>query len=123
MLKLVQFHPAFGIRNLSPFCLKLETYLRKGVRTQLYSQGTGRHTPDEIYRFGLQSLSAIETQLDDHDFMLGDAPSSLDATAYGFLAQLTDTDFLNPLNSKAQSTPSVVAYCARMKQRYFSDLL
>ena len=28
MLKLVQFHPAFGSRNMSPYCLKLETYLR-----------------------------------------------------------------------------------------------
>ncbi len=28
MLQLFQFYPAFGVRNLSPFCLKLETYLR-----------------------------------------------------------------------------------------------
>ncbi len=233
MLKLVQFHPAFGVRNMSPYCLKLETYLRmagvahevawnsdtskapkgklpyivdgdvvmgdsalivdylkakygdpldgaltagqkaqllawrvlfedslmfpilhsrwidpagwdrmktlfkrlplplrlivpgivrNGVRKQLFGQGMGRHAQDEIYRFGLQYLAAIETQLGDKEFMLGDTPTSLDATAYGFLANLVDIDFDNPLNRKARATPSFVAYCARIRQRYFSDL-
>ena len=233
MLKLVQFHPAFGSRNLSPYCLKLETYLRmtgiahelvwnsdpskapkgklpyiidgdlvmgdsvliidylkekhgdpldgaltaeqkaqlvawrslfeeslmfpilharwidpagwakmktlfdrmprllrliisgivrKGVRKQLFAQGMGRHTQDEIYRFGLQYLAAIETQLGDKRFMLGETPTSLDATAYGFLANLVHTDFDNPLNHKARTTPSFAAYCARIKHGYFADL-
>ena len=233
MLKLVQFHPAFGVRNMSPFCLKLETYLRlagiayevvwssnpgkapkgklpfivdgevtmgdsaliidylkgkygdplddglsaeqkahvlayrclfednlmfpllyargidpagwekmknlfrrmplplrlivpgivrKGMRKQIYGQGTGRHAPDEIYRFGLQDLAAIETLLGNKEFMLGAAPTSLDATAYGFLENLVNTDFDNPLNRKARATPSFVAYCARIRQRHFSDL-
>ena len=233
MLKLVQFHPAFGSRNMSPYCLKLETYLRmtgiahevvwnsdtskapkgklpyiidgervmgdsaliidylkekhgdpldgaltaeqkaqmlawrslfedslmfpilharwidpagwekmktlfdrmplhlrliipdivrKGVRKQLFGQGMGRHTQEEIYSFGLQYLAAIEIQLGDKSFMLGAAPTSLDATAYGFLANLVDTDFDNPLNRKARGTPSFVAYCARIKQGYFADL-
>ena len=233
MLKLVQFHPAFGIRNMSPYCLKLETYLRmaglehevvwnsdtskapkgklpyiidgdtvmgdsaliidylkekhgdpldgaltpeqkaqmlawrslfedslmfpilharwidpvgwekmktlfdrmplplrltipgivrNGVRKQLYSQGMGRHTQEEIYGFGVQYLEAIEIQLGDKTFVLGDTPTSLDATAYGFLANLVDTDFDNPLNRKACGTPSFVAYCARIKQGYFADL-
>ncbi len=233
MLKLVQFHPAFGVRNMSPYCLKLETYLRKagvahevvwnsdtskapkgklpyivdgdvvmgdsalivgffkekygdpldgaltagqqaqllawrvlfedslmfpilhsrwidpagwdrmktlfkrlplplrlivpgivrnGVRKQLFGQGMGRHTQDEIYRFGLQYLAAIETQLGDKEFMLGDTPTSLDATAYGFLANLVDIDFDNPLNRSARATPSFVGYCARVRQRYFADL-
>jgi len=28
MIKLYQFEPAFGLPNASPFCMKLETYLR-----------------------------------------------------------------------------------------------
>ncbi len=28
MIKLYQFDPAFGLPNASPFCMKLETYLR-----------------------------------------------------------------------------------------------
>jgi glutathione S-transferase len=233
MLKLVQFHPAFGVRNMSPFCLKLETYLRmtgiahevvwssdtrsapkgklpyiidgavvmgdsaliieylkgkygdpldgklraekrahvlaygrlledslmfpllyarwidaagwskmktlfkrmpfllrlvvpgmvrNGVRKQIHAQGTGRHTRDEIYRFGLTYLTAIETLLGDNDFMLGNAPTSLDATAYGFLDNLVETDFDNPLNRQARATPSFVAYCARIRQRWFDDV-
>ena len=30
MIKLFQFEPAFGLANASPFCMKLETYLRMG---------------------------------------------------------------------------------------------
>ena len=95
---------------------------REAVRTRLSAQGTGAHSPEEIYRLGLKSLLAIETQLGNAPFMLGANPSSLDATAYGFLANLVDTKFDNPLNHKARATPSFVAYCARIKKRYFADL-
>lgn len=231
MLKLMQFQPAFGVRNLSPFCLKLETYLRmtgieheivwshsarnapkgklpyienggriladsdliidylietfgdrldgeltagqkaeslawrrlfedslifpflysrwidpagwalmrhlfdsvpplkrdvlaslqrEAVNKRITAHGMGDHSLEEIYAFGLKYLGAIETRLDDQPFMLGDTPTSLDATAFGFLANLIDTDFDNPLNHKARATPTFVAYNQRMKQRYFA---
>jgi glutathione S-transferase len=44
MIQLYQFAPAFGLPNASPFCLKLETYLRMAA------------LPFEIPRFKLQQL-------------------------------------------------------------------
>ena len=44
MIQLYQFAPAFGLPNASPFCMKLETYLRMAA------------VPFEIPRFKLQQL-------------------------------------------------------------------
>ena len=44
MIQLYQFAPAFGLPNASPFCLKLETYLRMAA------------LPFEIPRFKMQQL-------------------------------------------------------------------
>ena len=46
MIKLFQFAPAFGLPNASPFCMKLETYLRMaGLPFQLVNSGDGFKAP------------------------------------------------------------------------------
>ena len=95
---------------------------RRSVARQIHAQGMGRHGPDEIYAFGLADLDAMATQLGDRDYMRGAAPCSLDATAYGFLANLVGGEFDSPLNRQARATPSLVAYCRRIEARYFADL-
>ena len=46
MLQLFQFYPAFGVRNLSPFCLKLETYLRmSGIEHEVVWSSSTRGAP------------------------------------------------------------------------------
>jgi glutathione S-transferase len=95
---------------------------RESVRTRLLAQGLGAHAPDEIYGIGLRYLEAVEAQFGEQEFMLGENPTALDATAYGFLANLVDTHFDTPLNHRAQASAAFTAYCRRMRQRYFPEL-
>ena len=45
-LKLFQFNSAFGARNISPFCFKLETYLRmSGIEHEIVWSGSTRNAP------------------------------------------------------------------------------
>ena len=68
-----------------------------------------------------QLVDAVAAQLGTQAFMLGDEPSSLDATAYAFLANLLWAPYEMPMRRHAQSLPALEAYCQRMKARYFGD--
>ena len=46
MIKVHQFAPAFGLPNASPFCMKLETYLRMaGLPFELVNDGNVIRAP------------------------------------------------------------------------------
>ena len=52
--------------------------------------------------------------------MLGAQPSSLDATAHAFLANLLWAPFDSRIQRHAMARPTLQAYCQRMKARYFA---
>lgn len=93
---------------------------RRGLRRQLHGQGTGRHSREEIYAMGCRDVVALAELLGDQVYFLGDAASSIDATAYAFLANLLWAPFDTPIRTQAQQLPQLDAYCHRMKARYFS---
>jgi glutathione S-transferase len=93
---------------------------RRGIVGEMRGQGIGRHTRDEIYAIGCRDVTAIADFLADKPFMLGDDPTSIDATAHAFLANLLWAPVDSPILRHAQSRPTLEAYCQRMKARYFS---
>ena len=93
---------------------------RRGMRAQMQGQGMGRHSAQEIHAIGCRDITALADFLADKPFMLGDAPRSLDATAYAFLANLLWAPIQSPIKDHAQSRPTLEAYCQRMKARYFA---
>ena len=93
---------------------------RRGLLAEMRGQGMGRHSEAEIHAIGCSDVTAVADFLGDHAYMLGDAPSSLDATAYAFLANLLWAPFDSPIKGHAQTRPTLEAYCQRMKTRYFN---
>ncbi|WP_310483468.1 glutathione S-transferase C-terminal domain-containing protein [Chamaesiphon sp. VAR_48_metabat_403] len=89
-IKLYQFAPAFGLPNASSFCLKLETYLRM---------------------MDLPFEPVYKTEMGN--------PTTLDASAYGILANILGSPFDSPLKERARQLNNIVAYCDRMRDRYY----
>lgn len=93
--------------------------IQKKMKKAMELHGIGRHTPEEIYQMGKDDISAISHFLAEKPYFLGDKPSSLDATAYAFIANLLEPPVESPLKKHAGTLPNLKAYCERMKETYY----
>jgi len=93
--------------------------IRTKVLKNLKGQGLGLHTTEEIERFGITCLKATVNFLGDKNFMLGDFPSSVDATVYAFLACITDVPYDSVYKAFIMNQPNLVLYLKRMKTQFW----
>lgn len=93
--------------------------VRKTITKSLHMQGLGRHTPEEIQRIAGTDVTALSAFLGDKPFFFGDRPTELDATAYGFLAQILWAPGSRALREHLEQTRNLPAFCERMKQAYY----
>lgn len=94
--------------------------VRRATIRQAHAQGIGRHSREEVYAFGGADLKTLSEQLGANDFFLGSQPSSVDASAYAFIANLLWTPIDSPLTRAAKGHANLVSYAGRMKARYFT---
>lgn len=93
--------------------------LRKNVLKQLEGHGLGKHTKDEIYQIGKRDLTALSALLGEKPFFMGEAPTGIDAVAFGSFAN-TLIDVVNsPLKEHLLTLKNLTDFCDRMKQRYY----
>ena len=92
---------------------------RRGVTKQMWGHGMGRHAAEEVYHIGRTDITALADFLGDKPYFLGEAPTSLDATAYAFLANIILVPLDSALKQHALKYPNLEAYCQRMKARYY----
>lgn len=88
---------------------------------ELQAQGLGRHAPAQIAELGTRSIDALALLLGDRPFLFGDEPSAVDATAFGMLACTVTPFFDTPLRRAVEARPNLVAYVARMMQRFYPE--
>lgn len=95
--------------------------VRRQVKRDLWGQGFGRHTRDEIVRLGNQGLDAISQVLDDKPYMMGDECTAVDATVFGTVSSALSETFDTPLLTHGKNKANLVAYRDRCMERWFPD--
>lgn len=113
--------PAFFGRVPLPLRGLVSGRFRRRVRRTLELQGLGRHRPSEIYAMARADLQAVADFLDDRPFLMGEQLTTIDAVAYGFLANILYVPFETELKRIALGFPTLVAYCEAMEQGLRAD--
>ncbi|MEO0406751.1 MAG: glutathione S-transferase family protein [Cyanobacteria bacterium P01_A01_bin.135] len=104
-----------------PMQLFVPALVRRKAMRDLYGQGIGRHSRAEVFELGCEDIRAISDVLSDQPYLMGNGPTSLDATGYGMLSNLMYSSTSSPLKDYALTFENLVAYCDRMHSRYWTN--
>jgi glutathione S-transferase len=80
-------------------------------------QGIGRYEPSDVYARGIADLQAVADVTPRHGFLFGTQPSSIDAAAYGFLANILYFDIDTPLKRFVESRAQLVRHTDAVHSR------
>jgi glutathione S-transferase len=94
--------------------------VRRHLQNELYAQGMGRHTETEVFDLGKRVLTSLSDFLADKPFFMGEQPTILDATAYGFLINVLWCPIESPLKAYAKQMDNLVEFSGRMKSEFFA---
>jgi glutathione S-transferase len=103
-----------------PIKTLLPPLARSAIRKELRGQGTGRHVAADIYRLGCADIDALAGMLGNGQYFLGSEPTSVDASAYAFLANILWAPLNSPLAQCARRHPGLEPYCQRLRERYWA---
>jgi len=99
----------------------LLAFAQRQTRGQLKAQGMGRHTREEVITMGRSLVDAAADLLGEKKFFLDDAPSAIDATAYGLLAPTIFGPHDHPVKARALERTNLVAFCERIRETYWAN--
>lgn len=95
--------------------------IRRGIAQQLYGQGFGRHTPDEITELGIKSVESLAVVLGENTYLMGANSTGVDAIGYGMISGLLCRNFESPLRAAAEAHANLVSYNEMMARRFYPD--
>lgn len=99
-----------GVRDL------VSAVVRRQMRRAQHAQGIGRHSQDDIYAMGRADLRTIAVLLGNRSYFFGDGPTTIDAIAYGFLANIYFVPIETELKRIALEFDNLRLYCERLGQ-------
>lgn len=97
-------------------------FYRYKIKQQIHGHGTGRHEAEEVFAFGKQDLDALSACLGDKQYSLGAQPTTLGASAFGFLINTIGCPIESPLKEYGLAKINLRNYVGRIKAEYYADL-
>lgn len=94
---------------------------RARLLSRLEGHGLGRHGTGEVAALGARSLAALSAMLGDQPCLFGNKPSAADAIAFAMVASVATPFFDGPLTWAARGDARLMAYGARMMQRFYPE--
>ncbi|CAD5117329.1 DgyrCDS6115 [Dimorphilus gyrociliatus] len=94
------------------------------INKRAKAQGTGLHSKEKVIKVGLDDLRTISHFLGNSNkkYFLGETPSEVDATIFGFVTQFIytfpDTDYDRVSKEKFKN---LYSYCDRMREKFWPD--
>lgn len=97
----------------------IEALVRSRVRKSLHGHGMGRHSEAEMAAIGARGVETLTTLLGDKPYLMGDEPCGADAMMFAILTSALCPHFETPMKDTVSQHANLVAYQARMRQRFF----
>jgi len=95
---------------------------RPRIKRQIYGHGTGRHKPEEVFELGMADIDALSDCLGDNEYFIGNLPTTLDASAFGFLINTIGCPIESPLKEYGFAKRNLRNYVDRIKAQYYPEL-
>jgi glutathione S-transferase len=109
-----RFWPAFRDALLREHPSLTDAGLRKAQELNFqryYFQGIGRYAPDAAYARGLADLRVLADLIPGKGYVHGEAPTSIDAGIYGFIANIYFYEIETPLKQFVTAHENLVRHC------------
>lgn len=100
----------------------LPKLIRKNMQKSLYFQGTGRHSYDEVLQMGYKTLDAIASVLGEKKYFHGTELTSIDATAFGFLANIVWFPYDCNLKTHLHKHKNILFFCDKMWSTFYPEI-
>ena len=95
---------------------------QRRLRSELDQHGMGRHSKEEVYEIAEKDLKALSDFLADKEYLLGAQPTTVDATAFGILANILFVGLETPqCKYIKENLQNVVDYAERIKSAFWTD--